>query len=214
MTHSFLKLKRQIIVISALFALLAVVLLVLFIARTIGSAKKINITSTETTGTKVLTSVFEEELKPIYVEPSRLIIQSVSVDINLIPVGLLEDGSLETPKNWAEGGWYRKGTKTAESGNIIINAHYDDNYGKPAAFWNLRNVKPDDVIEIKDALGRSYTYKISEVYYISISDPNRLSVFMNDKSKYELTLITCGGIWDASVHNYNRRLVVKALLEK
>jgi LPXTG-site transpeptidase (sortase) family protein len=212
MTLNALKQNRILAFGVPLLILLSVILIRMLLDRGTVLSKG-STETTEAVSTKEKTSVFETELKPIYVEPVKLVIESASINIDLVPVGVLEDGSLETPKKWSEGGWYNRGAKVPEAGNVIINAHYDDNYGRPAAFWNLNKVKVDDTLSVTDAIGRVYKYKVTDVFYIGISDPNRLSIFSSDKSKNELTLITCGGVWDAIAHNYNRRLVVKALLE-
>ena len=154
-------------------------------------------------------SVFAEELKPIFTTPKRLQIDSEKIDIALGPVSVSEDGSLDVPKNWNEGGWYRKGSKPGEEGNLIINAHYDDNYGRPAAFWSLNKVKEGELVKVIDAFGKSYTYKITEVFYLDIKDPNRLDIFDSIDGKSHITLITCGGVWDPRYGTYNKRFVVK-----
>ena len=154
-------------------------------------------------------SVFAEELKPVFTNPKKLLIESIKVNINLGPVSVAEDGSLDVPKNWNEGGWYRKASRPGEEGNIIINAHYDDNYGRPAAFWSLNKVKEGELVKVIDAFGKTYTYKVTETFYLDIKDPNRLDIFDSVDGISHITLITCGGVWDPRYGTYNKRFVVK-----
>ena len=157
-------------------------------------------------------SVFADNLKPIYSNPAKLYSNAVRLNVSLIDVGVLDDGSMETPKDWNTGGWFSRGAKAGEPGNLVINGHYDNNLGKPAAFWELKNIKVGDKVYVLDELGKTYEYNVTQTFYVGIADPNRLQIFNQDRSKSEITLITCGGVWLASQHNYNQRLVVKGQL--
>lgn len=156
-------------------------------------------------------SVFEEELKPIYAEPSRLYMRETVIDLPIIEVGVEEDGTMEAPEDWNVGGWYRKSAKPGQMGNVIINGHYDNNFGAPAAFYELKNAKINDKVFIVDSLGKVYTYRITNLFYIDILDPERLKVFDDVHDRSELTLITCGGVWIPG-EGYSKRLVAKAEL--
>ena len=160
-------------------------------------------------------SAFERVLEPIYGTPKKLIIKSVDLRVDITSVGLDFKGYLETPEDWEIAGWYRKSARPAEIGNVIINAHYDDSYGKPAAFWELKNVNLDDKVTVLDSYGRAYDYRITNFYYLDTNDPERLQVFENEALKIPaLTLITCGGTFLPSEGTYNKRLVVNAELIK
>jgi len=159
-------------------------------------------------------SVFKEMAKPVFGDPKRIVIDSVGIDIPVVPVGVDTAGFLETPEKWNEAGWYEKSAKVAEPGNLIIDAHYDDNLGRPAAFWKLKNVNVGDKVSVLDSYGRIYNYKISNIYYVGINDPDRSKVFENYKGDNSpiVTLITCGGIWSTEKSTYDKRLVVSAEL--
>jgi LPXTG-site transpeptidase (sortase) family protein len=157
-------------------------------------------------------SAFETLAKPVYANPKRLSIKSIKLDMAVNSVGVLPDGSLETPKDWYSGGWYRKSSKPGEPGNMIINAHYDDSFGRPAAFWQLKSVKVNDTVTVLDELGVTYEYKVTESYYLDVKDPNRLKIFENEGQKSTITMITCGGVWLPNAANYSKRLVVKGEL--
>ncbi len=156
-------------------------------------------------------SVFKDSLKPLYANPTRLFMNSVNVDFDIIEVGVEEDGALEAPDDWNVGGWYYKSAKPGEVGNIIVNAHYDNNFGAPAALYELKNAQINDRVFLVDSLGKVYTYKITNLFYIDILDPERLKIFDKVYDKSELTLITCGGVWIPG-EGYNKRLVVKSEL--
>ncbi|HXK53018.1 MAG TPA: class F sortase [bacterium] len=156
-------------------------------------------------------SVFESILGSITSTPSRLEISSQGINIPLVQVGVSSSGSMETPVDWNSGGWYSRSAKLGAFGNTIINAHYDNNFGAPAAFWRLQNVAVGDTVGVFDELGRRFDYVVSETFYVDIQDPERLKIFDEPSAgKSELTLVTCGGVWVPSEGTYNKRLVVKA----
>ncbi len=155
-------------------------------------------------------SAFEDKLEPIYTKPSRVYAEEIGLDARLVEVAVESDGSLGTPKEWNVAGWYRKSAKVGASGNLIIVGHYDDNFGRPAAFWGLKNLKVGDTVYVADEFDRVYSYQVTDVFYIDMSDPDRLDVLSNEEESSSLTLITCGGVWVPNQGTYNRRLVVQA----
>lgn len=159
-------------------------------------------------------SAFSQVIKPIYSDPVKLYTQNLKakIQLNLIDVGVAQDGSLETPKQWNMGGWFANSARPGEEGNMVINGHFDDNYGRPAAFWQLKNIKVGDIVFVQDLLNKVYPYKVTKSFYLSISDPERLKVLGKQEGKSHLTMITCGGIWIPEKHTYSDRLVVIAEL--
>ncbi|MFA6982072.1 MAG: class F sortase, partial [Patescibacteria group bacterium] len=131
-------------------------------------------------------SVFKNKLDPIYGNPSRLYIPDVSIDAKIIEIGTDEEGSLEAPSLWGELGWYKKSARTGQTGNLIVDGHYDDNFGRPAAFWSLKNLELDAKVYLVDSYGRVYTYKVREVFFLDIADPNRLDVLESEEGKSSL----------------------------
>lgn len=167
-------------------------------------------------------SVFSTDLKPIFAKPVKLYTQKnakslggltkANIQLDLVDVAVEKDGSLETPKSWLQGGWFINSARPSEVGNMVINAHYDDNYGRPAGFWELKNIRLGDIVFVQDSLSRVYPYKVTQVFYLSIYDPNRLKILASEEGKSTVTLITCGGVWIPGHRTYSDRLVVKGEL--
>ena len=159
-------------------------------------------------------SVFAEKLEPIYEVPVRIYVKKQgsdqkTIDAFLVPVSLTPDGELETPSDWSTVGWYERSAKVGEEGNTILNGHYDDSYGRPAAFYNLKSLKVNDTVYLVDSFGRNFYYQVTEIFYVSIYDKDRVAKVLESEGS-SLTLVTCGGVWIASEGTYNNRLVIKA----
>lgn len=154
-------------------------------------------------------SLFSELKEPLYFAPTKIILGNTF--INVEEIGLENDGQLQVPSTWSLAGWYKNSAKVGEKGNIIIDGHYDTDTAAPAAFWGLKNLKVNDTVTLQDELRREFSYSIIDTLYVDISDPQRTKIF-DDTEEAELTLITCGGVWDSAAGTYNKRLVVKAKL--
>ena len=156
-------------------------------------------------------STFSTLLQPLVFEPASLSIPVIGLkDVKIVEVGVEPDGRLEVPKNFDEAGWYVNGPKAGEDGNAIIAAHYDRVGGYPAAFYNLVKIAKDDIVEIKDRAGKVWKFKVYEISYVDINDPDRILKAYENTDDPILTLITCGGVWDFTNHDYSKRLLVKA----
>ena len=158
-------------------------------------------------------SVFEDQLKPLKIEPKTLKVPNLNINANVIEVGVEPDGTMETPQNWIQAGWYRNSGFPGESKNVIINGHYDDSSGSPAAFFSLKGINDGDVVEVSDEYGRIFSYEVVEFTYVDVTDPNRLDVLDDEPGKSTLTLITCGGVYLPG-SGYNKRLIVRAQLQE
>jgi LPXTG-site transpeptidase (sortase) family protein len=158
---------------------------------------------------EVVESVFgvmDEE----YFTPKQLFLNDEIV-LSIESIGLDSIGQLQTPKNWQGAGWYFRSAKPGDRGTVIIDGHYDMVGGAPAAFFSLKNTKVNDTVVLVDDLDRSFTYKVTSTSYVDINDPNRTDVFEKGTGK-RLVLVTCGGVWNASLQTYDKRLVVEATL--
>ena len=208
--------KRKIILSSLIFLGIALNVGV-YLLNKYQASNKVPHTAT-TTNVSVITSAFEELAKPKLGAAKMLTAFAVTtnktiISANIVPVGVDATGALETPTLWTQAGWFDSGTRPGGVGNMIINGHYDDNYGRPAAFWELKSLKVGDTVSVQDSFSRLYTYRVIDSKYIDINDPNRAQIYdSKTQGKALLTLITCGGVWIPSQHNYNMRLVVKAEL--
>jgi len=157
-------------------------------------------------------SVFQVALEPIYSTPTKIVIDSIKLELNVYPVGVDPNGYLETPTSWNTAGWYKQSAKPSEVGNMLIDGHYDDNYGRPAAFWKLKNLIAGDKVAVLDSYGRSFDYLVVDSYFVDINDPGRMKILEEVRDKPILTLITCGGVWVPGQGTYNKRLIVSAEL--
>ena len=90
-----------------------------------------------------------------------------------------------------------------DEANVYIAGH---RLGYPStdsflAFWDLNNVEKGDEVYVKDAMGRSYTYR---VFKESVVGPDDTFVTRPQKGRNIVTLQTC------TLPDYSERLIIQA----
>lgn len=127
-------------------------------------------------------------------------------------LSITQDGSMETPHQSSNAGWLQLGPKPGEVGSSIISGHYDDQYGQPAVFYNLKYVQKgaDIIVHMADGSDRQFV-----VDFVGEVDAygNNIDAITRQTEYPSLTLVTCHGTWDVRNHIYSKRLVVYASMK-
>ncbi len=143
-------------------------------------------------------------------DPTRVTIPAIGVTADVVPLGLLPDGSLEAPKDFSLTGWYRNGPEPGEPGAAVIAGHVDSRQG-PAVFFRLREVAPGNEILVETADGGSVRFVVERVE----EHPKRAfptAAVYGPTPEPTLRLITCGGTFDRTARSYQNNVVVFAKL--
>lgn len=140
-------------------------------------------------------------------QPRSVTIAGLDITALVQPSGIDGRGEFDLPPG-EEAGWYRFGPSPGEEGSAVIAAHVDWN-GVPGAFFELREAKPGQHVVIDFDDDSTAKFRIVEVrQYDKTSLPlDELFVRSGDP---QLTLITCGGDFDAASRSYEDNVVVIA----
>lgn len=143
--------------------------------------------------------------------PTHISIASQQIDVDLTPVGLADDGSIELPPvlDWMAG-WYKLSPTPGELGPAVIVGHVDS-YEGTSVFWNLRYVQPGDSIDIGREDGSIAHFRVTQLAEYDQSNFPTQQVYGNTTDS-ELRVITCGGTFDETTHAYSQNTVVYATL--
>jgi sortase (surface protein transpeptidase) len=141
--------------------------------------------------------------------PLSLSLPSIDVtNANVVSVGQNSDGTIEVPGP-NDVGWYNLGPTPGEIGPAVLVGHVDYVTTGPAIFWNLRNMKPGDTVQVARQDGKTVAFKVEKVQsYGQESFPTQ-EVYGNI-SYPGLRLITCTGDFNYVTHHYSDNLVVYA----
>ncbi|MFF7186977.1 class F sortase [Streptomyces sp. NPDC008222] len=144
--------------------------------------------------------------------PERLVIPQIGVDAPFTDLSLDASGHLKPPpaadRNLA--GWYKDGVSPGERGTAIVAGHVDTTTG-PAVFVFLRFLRPGNTIDITRADGTTARFQVDSVETFSKAHFPDKRVYANAPSP-QLRLITCGGSYNRTAHEYLANTVVFAHL--
>ncbi len=143
--------------------------------------------------------------------PKRLIIPSLGVDTDVVPVGFkLVDENGELTREWETAdyaaGYHQGSGLPGEKGNLVISGH---NNIRGRVFRLLERAKPGDAVYIDTASGRRYVYMVREQVIVpeaGVSDEQHRqnARYLAPTNDSRLTLISCWPYWT----NTHRVIVV------
>ena len=136
--------------------------------------------------------------------PNHIEIPSIGISANVVNVGVTPDVAMDVPHDAREVGWYENAVKPGDTGGAIMTAHYDTTTGKPAVFYNLRKLKPGDIIYVTMQDNKELLFQVSDLLSQPVKNFPTELIFGNFKDK-RLILITCDGVWNPLEKNYSKR---------
>ena len=138
-------------------------------------------------------------------DPARIVIPAIEVDAPVVPVGLLPDGDMETPKTGYVG-WYSLGPAPGELGPAVMLAHVDSRRN-PDVFYRLKELSFGDEILVYGATGEPAVFVVESVEEeLKIALPRDRIWSYNPEAL--IRLITCGGEWDRRTRHYLSNVIV------
>jgi LPXTG-site transpeptidase (sortase) family protein len=126
---------------------------------------------------------------------------------------------MESPDNKDDVAYYdfsgRPGFGCASDGkcvNTVLAGHVDWYTGQVGVFWHMKDLSQGDEIELKLGDGTLYKYKVvANTIYKSEDAP--LEQILGDTPQESVTLITCDGVFNKQLQEYNSRRIVRAIRE-
>ncbi|MEW2381284.1 class F sortase [Micromonospora sp. NPDC047707] len=149
---------------------------------------------------------------PEVVPPVRLEIPTIGVTARVNAVGINErTGEFEVPPSVDQIGWYRYGPGLeATAGSVVIAGHVDSSTQGRGAFFRLRELDRGDTLTVTDGAGGERAYRVvAREEYRKTKIP--LERYFARDGAPRLTLITCGGPFDAETRRYRDNIVVTAV---
>lgn len=145
--------------------------------------------------------------------PTRVDIPAIGVSSDLLQLGLNTDKTVEVPpleKN-SRAGWYRNSPTPGQLGPAVLLGHVDSKEYGPGIFFKLGALRQRDLVSVTRTDHTVAVFRVDRVVSYPKNQFPTLEVYGNtDRS--ELRLITCGGKFDFSSHNYLSNIVAYASL--
>jgi sortase (surface protein transpeptidase) len=141
--------------------------------------------------------------------PARLDIAAIGVSTDVEALDRNADGTLATPQNWNDAGWYAAGVVPGEPGPAIIVGHRDSKAAGAAVFYRLGELTPGADVTITERDGTTSHFVVDDLQQVAKADFPTDRVYGPSAHRL-LRLITCIGDFDFDAHSYVDNLVVTA----
>ena len=128
------------------------------------------------------------------------------------PVGVNDaTNEFEVPPSVDQVGWYRFGPGLeAEAGSVVIAGHVDGADQGRGAFFRLRELAEGDQLTVAGEDGERREFRVvAREEYAKTKIP--LERYFARDGEPRLTLITCGGPFDAGIRSYRDNIVGTAV---
>jgi len=144
--------------------------------------------------------------------PKQLIIDKLDVKANILSVGTLSSGALDAPKTAWNVGWYKQSALPGLGvGALLIDGHVNDALNSPGVFYHLNTLTSGDRLQIIRGDGQVFIYSVTEVDQVPTEQVNMAKMLQPITPGQEgLNLITCGGVYNYTLHTYSDRVLVYA----
>jgi sortase (surface protein transpeptidase) len=143
-------------------------------------------------------------------QPVGLRIERIGIEAPIKPYGVDQrTGEMDVPRNVTDVAWYKHGPAPGESGSAVLAAHVDLSDQGKGIFFNLKDLAEGDQIFVTFDNGTEAGFLVVARTMYSKDELPIHSIFSRSGPP-TLTLITCGGGFNASVNRYDSNVVVYA----
>jgi len=126
----------------------------------------------------------------------------------LTPQGTITDAPLSGP-TWSLPWWYDRGVQPGAPGSAVILGHIDSAAGGEGVFYHLATSRPGDQITLTLADGQVSQWRVTTTHLYSDSDfPDKM--VYSPSGPPTLRLVSCGGAFDYTTHEYVSAWVITA----
>lgn len=130
--------------------------------------------------------------------------------IEVLQVGVTDDGQAEIPEDVSRVGWYKFGSAPGDGDGSVVLMGHRDGVGVRGALFNLPNVAVGSTIVVNDADGVPHTYRVERNESISKQVVPLADLFQRDGAP-RLIIISCGGEYIKAQGGYLDNVVVTAV---
>lgn len=140
--------------------------------------------------------------------PVSISVPSIGVSSTLVRLGRNADGSLDTPRDPHQAGWYSGSPEPGTLGPSVIAGHVSWN-GAKSVFFRLAQLRVGARVAVHRHDGSTATFRVSRVVEYPKNRFPTVEVYANTAGP-ALRLITCAGQYERDRHYFPNNLVVYA----
>lgn len=142
--------------------------------------------------------------------PRALYITKLGVRARILSMGVASDGSIATPKNIYDSGWYNASAKPGSAGAMVIDGHASG-ATRVGLFAYLDKLSEGDNITVEKGDGTQLDYKVVHKDIVPKDEVN-MQAFLRpyDGVSEGLNMMTCTGDWIEDQKTYDHRVLIYA----
>jgi sortase family protein len=141
--------------------------------------------------------------------PARIDIDRIGVSTNVEALVRNSNGTMATPHDWNDVGWYAEGVRPGRPGPAILVGHRDSAADGPAVFFRLGELSPGDQLTVTEKDGTAHRFAVVALEQVAKSAFPTGEVY-GPSTQSLLRIITCTGGFDYDARSYLDNLVVTA----
>lgn len=150
-------------------------------------------------------------------QPRYISIPSIGVgETRVFPVGVTANNQLDTPKNISDAAWYTKSAKPGQGYGAVLMDGHNGGITRDGVFAKLGALQPGAEIVVERGDGKRFTYQVVENQSMPLEEVNKTGMKMMmrsaDEVKEGLNIITCDGNWVPKYQQFDRRIMLRAVI--
>jgi sortase (surface protein transpeptidase) len=143
--------------------------------------------------------------------PVLLQIPSLGIDSTVIAEGVEATGEMALPEDVSQVGWYQYSVAPGSAaGSTVLAGHVDSAVQGEGAMFRLRQAEVGAIVSVLSVDGSQHQYRVVAREQFGKGAVPLADLFARD-GQPRLTLITCGGQFDAPTRSYESNIVVTAV---
>lgn len=143
--------------------------------------------------------------------PRQIELPDINASGCIQKVGVDQNHAIAVPNNVHVAGWYVDSSVPGEKGVSIIDGHVSGIYSE-GIFKHIAKLRTGNKIEVQFGDGSQRTFTVKTVDSYSVDQTSKEQYKQLNGVESQLTLITCGGRFDAKTKQFDKRIVVRAEL--
>ena len=132
---------------------------------------------------------------------------TLGVEAPIVKVGIDGESKMVVPHNARDVAWLDRGGIPGYTNNVVMAGHIRYS-GVNGSFMRIGSLRPGDEVVLK-MNGETRRYRVVWACLFSRST-ERASQIMGQTSVPSITMISCGGVWDAAAGTHSSRWAVRA----
>ena len=142
--------------------------------------------------------------------PRAIYIDKIDVKARVLPMGVNTDGSMQSPINIFDAGWYSSSSKPGEVGAVVVDAHASGRL-REGLFAYIDKMTVGDTIVIEKGDGNKLNYRVIYTEEVPLDQVDMKKLLLPyGSSTRGLNLITCSGSYVKESATYDHRTIVYA----